>query len=459
MIRRVLIANRGEIAVRIIRACRRLGIETVQVYSEADAESLPVRLADRTIGIGRSPARESYLNPAALISAAIFGDCDAIHPGYGFLSESAAFAELCTRRGFVFIGPKPDIIQRMGDKAAARELARAASVPIVPGSEGAVSDPEDAQSIARAIGYPVLLKAAGGGGGRGMRVVERPQHLASELAAARTEAGAAFGDSRVYIERYLPDIRHVEVQVVGDGASVIHVGERDCTIQRRHQKLVEETPSPALDSRLRDELTNTAVRLATCVGYTSLGTVEFILDARTGAFYFIEMNTRLQVEHPVTEMASGIDLVQLQIRLAAGEQLALDQEDVSLSGCAIECRINAERPDRGFMPQPGTITGVRLPEGSHIRIDTHVVPGAVISPYYDSLVAKVVVRGKTRHEAIVQMRHALNELSIEGVETNVDLHRAILADPRFVAGAFNTGFLDVLLETDEVFAAQKAPLQ
>jgi acetyl-CoA carboxylase biotin carboxylase subunit len=453
MIRRVLIANRGEIAVRIIRACRGLGIATVQVYSEADADSLPVRLADLTIGIGRSSARESYLNPAALISAAIFGGCDAIHPGYGFLSENAAFAERCARSGFVFIGPQADVIRLMGDKAAARDLARQEGVPVVPGSGGSVSDVNEARAIAEKIGYPVLLKAAGGGGGRGMRIVERAADLARGLATARSEARAAFGDARVYIERYLADIRHVEVQLAGDGTNVIHFGERDCTIQRRHQKLVEETPSPALDARLRDQITNAAVRLAQRVGYANVGTAEFILDNRTQEFYFIEMNTRLQVEHPVTEMASGIDLVQLQIRLAAGEPLALSQANVNLACCAIECRINAESGDKWFTPQPGTITHVRLPQEPGVRVDTHAFPGAVIPPYYDSLVAKMIVSGSTRLEAIARMRRALDEFSIEGIETNVELHRRILADPRFVSGTFNTGFLDVLFKSTPMASA------
>lgn len=443
MIRRVLIANRGEIAIRIIRACRDLGIETVQVYSDADADSLPVRLADRAIGIGRSPARESYLNPPALISAAILGDCDAIHPGYGFLSENGEFAELCRRKAFVFIGPQTSVIRLMGDKVAARELAVQAGVPIVPGSDLPVSAADEARAIAARIGYPVLLKACGGGGGRGMRIVERAAELARELAAAQSEAGAAFSDPRVYIERYLPDIRHIEVQLVGDGADVIHVGERDCTIQRRHQKLLEEAPSPCLDPVTRDRITGAAVRLARHAGYSSLGTAEFIFDNRSREFYFIEMNTRVQVEHPITEIVSGIDLVQLQIRLAAGEPLALSQDDVKLQGCAIECRINAENASKGFLPQPGTITRLDLPQEARIRVDTHVFPGAVISPYYDSLVAKIIVGGGTRLEAIKEMRRALDGVSIGGIETNLEMHRRILGDPRFVAGEFNTGYLDV----------------
>jgi acetyl-CoA carboxylase biotin carboxylase subunit len=428
------------------------------VYSDADADSLPVRLADQAIGIGRASARESYLNQAALISAAIFGDCDAIHPGHGFLAENAAFAELCRRKGFVFVGPQPEAIRLMGDKAAARALAVEAGVPVVPGSDGSVQDLDEARAVAARIGYPVLVKASGGGGGRGIRVVSGPENLRSELAAAQSEAGAAFSDPRVYLERYLTDIRHVEVQLVGDGSNVIHIGERDCTIQRRHQKLLEETPSPALDARIRQALTKAAVRLAQRVAYASLGTAEFILDNCTREFHFIEMNTRLQVEHPVTEMTSGIDLVELQLRLAGGEALVLLQQDVRPQGWAIECRINAESVERGFLPQPGTITNIHLPAGPGIRVDTHVSPGSVISPYYDSLIAKVIAYGRTRAEAIARMRGALGEFSIEGIESNVDLHRRILADVRFDAGIFNTGFIDTLLGGAQPKAGQVAML-
>jgi acetyl-CoA carboxylase biotin carboxylase subunit len=444
-IKRVLVANRGEIAVRIVRACRDLGIETVQVHSEPDAGSLAVKLADVAIGIGPASARESYLNQPALISAAIFGGCDAIHPGYGFLAENAAFAELCRRKGFIFIGPQPEVIRMMGDKAEALAIARRAGVPTIPGSDGLVADVAQALAVASGVGYPILLKASGGGGGKGMRIVDDPALLERDFTAAQSEARSAFGDPRLYIERYLTDVRHVEVQIVGDGDDVVHLGERDCTIQRRHQKLVEETPSPALDERLRDAMTTAAVRLARDAGYRSVGTVEFVLDNGTREFFFIEMNTRLQVEHPVTEIVSGIDLVQEQIQIASGAPLSFSQSDVGLSGCAIECRINAESAARGFAPQPGTITGLRLPAGPWVRVDTHAVAGLVISPFYDSMIAKLIVHGSSRAQAIARMQRALDEIEIGGIETNVDLHRRIMASPRFQAGVFNTRFLDDLL--------------
>jgi acetyl-CoA carboxylase biotin carboxylase subunit len=444
MIRRVLIANRGEVAVRVIRACRDLGLETVQAYSDADAKSLAVQLADASVNIGASPARESYLNPMAVIGAAILSDCDAIHPGYGFLSENAAFARQCRRNGLTFIGPTPEVIEQMGDKAVARSLAKKAGVPTVPGSEGAIADVAEARALADAMGYPVLLKAAAGGGGKGMRVVEASAAFEAAFLAAQSEAHAAFGDSRIYIERFLTDIRHVEVQLIGDGVDAIHVGERDCSIQRRHQKLVEETPSPAVDAALREALTDAALRLARAVGYTSLGTVEFVLDNPTREFYFIEMNTRLQVEHPVTEMVTGIDLVAEQIRVASGERLSLRQEDVAPRGHALECRINAENAERGFLPQPGTISALRLPAGPWVRVDTHAFAGCEVPPYYDSLVAKLVTWGATREDAIERMRRALAECRIEGVATNVSFHARVMDDPRFLQGSFSTAFIDTM---------------
>jgi acetyl-CoA carboxylase biotin carboxylase subunit len=459
-IKRVLVANRGEIAVRIIRACRDLGIETVQVYSEPDAQSLAVKLADVAIGIGPASARESYLNQPALISAAILAGCDAIHPGYGFLAENPTFAELCRRKGFMFIGPQPEVIRMMGDKAEALAIARRTGVPTIPGSDGLVADSAQARAVAGAIGYPMLLKASGGGGGKGMRIVADPASLEREFTAAQSEARSAFGDPRLYIERYLTDIRHVEVQIVGDGRDVVHLGERDCTIQRRHQKLIEETPSPALDPRLRGAMTGAAVRLTRDAGYTSVGTVEFVLDNRTREFFFIEMNTRLQVEHPVTELVSGIDLVEEQIRIAAGAPLSFSQGDVSLSGCAIECRINAESAARGFAPQPGTITGLRMPAGPWVRVDTHAVAGCTIPPFYDSLIAKLIVYGSSRAETIARMQRALDEIEITGIETNVDLHRRIMASPRFQAGAFSTRFLDELLgESATMAVAPPTPIR
>lgn len=448
MIRRVLIANRGEIAVRVVRACRDLGIECVQAYSEADSGSLSVKLADAAVCIGNAPARESYLNLAAIVGAAILSGCDAVHPGYGFLSENAAFADHCGRNGLVFVGPSPGVINRMGDKAVARALAKDLGVPTVPGSDGAVAHVAEARTVADRIGYPVLLKAASGGGGKGMRIVGDPGAFDDAFVAAQSEAEGSFGDSRLYIERYLTDIRHVEVQVLGDGERVIHLGERDCTIQRRHQKLVEETPSPALDAGTRSRLTGAAVHLAEAVGYASAGTVEFVLDNRTRDFYFIEMNTRLQVEHPVTEMVTGIDLVAEQIRIASGERLAIRQEDVAPAGHAIECRINAESADRGFLPQPGTISGLHWPAGAWVRVDSHVSAGSVISPYYDSLMAKVIAWGATRNAAIARMRRALGECAIEGIETNLALHSRILDDLRFRRGEFNTGFIQTMHDSD-----------
>jgi len=453
VIRRVLVANRGEIAVRIIRACRALGIETVQVYSDADRDCLAVRLADRAVGIGRGPARESYLNAPSLLGAAIFGECDAIHPGYGFLSESGAFAEQCARKGFTFIGPQAEVICLMGDKAAALRIAGQAGVPTVPGSDGPVADPQAAATAASRLGYPVLLKAVAGGGGRGMRVVESARSLGKEFVAAQSEARAAFGDPGLYIERYLPDVRHVEVQLAGDGSSVIHLGERDCTIQRRHQKLIEESPSPVLDARSRESLCGSALRIARQVGLRNVSTAEFVLDNATREFFFIEMNTRLQVEHPVTEAVTGIDLVQLQIRLAAGEKLPLSQQEVRARGCAIECRVNAERMGGGFVPCPGTISGLRLPSGPRVRVDTHAYPGAAIPPYYDSLIAKLVVSGDSRPDAISRTRRALDELSIEGVESNIALHRSVMDHPRFQSGEFNTRFLDALFGADKPAAS------
>ena len=439
--------------MRIGRACRDLGIDTVQVYSQPDADSTPVRMAGSAIGIGGARARESYLNRAAIIGAAMFGDCDAIHPGYGFLSEDPCLAQLCLDQGIVFIGPRPETLRLMGNKSAARSLAKESGIPVIPGSDGPVADQHEALEAARRIGFPILLKASAGGGGRGIRVVEHERELPGQLPSARAEAESAFGDSSVYMERYLPDIRHVEVQVIGDGRNIVHLGERDCTVQRRHQKLVEEGPSPAIDDDIRGRLTEAALALAQRVDYENAGTVEFVLDNRTREFYFIEMNPRLQVEHPVTEMITGIDIVEQQIRLAGGEPLGLAQRDVRTNGWAIECRINAEDASRGFMPCPGTITGLSLPDDPLVRIDTHVCPGASIPPYYDSLVAKVIVTDRTRVEAIGRMQAALADLAVEGVETNIALHQRILVDPHFAAGAFNTRLVDNIAADDRSGAA------
>jgi acetyl-CoA carboxylase biotin carboxylase subunit len=387
---RVLIANRGEIALRIIRACRELGIETVLACSEADRDALPARLADRAICIGPAPASQSYLNGPAIVGAAVAYGADAIHPGYGFLSENPAFAALCERQNITFIGPRAETIRQMGNKIAAKALAREAGVPVTPGSDGPVADQALAREIAETIGFPVLIKAAAGGGGRGMRVVRHERELAPLLAEAMSEARAAFGDPSVYVEAYLQNIRHIEVQVLGDGRDVVHLGERDCTIQRRNQKLVEEAPSPAVDAALREKIGAAAVRLCRRVGYASAGTVEFIFDQDTRKFYFIEMNTRIQVEHPVTEMTTGVDLVKQQLTIAAGEPLGLDQRALTIAGHAVECRINAEDPGSGFRPSPGCVTSFIAPGGPGVRVDSHVVSGYVIPPYYDSLLAKII---------------------------------------------------------------------
>jgi acetyl-CoA carboxylase biotin carboxylase subunit len=437
----VLVANRGEIALRIVRACRELGIESVVAYSEADEGSLPARLADRALCIGRAPASQSYLNVEALVGAAVAWRIDAIHPGYGFLAEKPAFAQRCEREGVVFVGPRSEMIRLMGDKIEAKRAARAAGVPTTPGSEGAVADAAEAMRIAREIGFPVLLKASAGGGGRGMRIVREAGELAALLAEAMAEAQAAFGDPSMYVERYLPDVRHVEVQVLGDGAQVIHLGERDCSTQRRNQKLVEEAPSPAIDAGLRERICAAAVALCKRIGYTSAGTVEFIVDRARGDFYFMEMNTRIQVEHPVTEMVTGIDLVKEQLRIAGGARLAIRQEDVRIRGHAIECRINAEDPEAGFAPCPGTVGRYVAPGGPGVRVDSHLEPGYVVPPYYDSLLAKVICWGADRAEALARMRRALGELRVEGVKTTAAFHARLLAHERFVRGDVNTVFI------------------
>ena len=442
MIRRLLIANRGEIAVRILRTCRELGIETVAVYSDADHDAPTVKAADHAVGIGAAPAAQSYLNANALVAAALFTDCDAVHPGYGFLSENARFAAYCARKGLIFVGPSPEQIRLMGDKAAARRVARESGVPVIPGSEGALASIDETRRIAREVGFPLLIKAAAGGGGKGMRVVESTNDLEAALQSARAEALAAFGSADVYVERYLPDVRHVEVQVLGDGRDVVHLGERDCTIQRRHQKLIEETPSPVLSPEQRAGLVEASTCLARTVGYVNAGTVEFVLDNNTGAFFFIEMNTRLQVEHPVTEMTTGIDIVAQQLRIASGDKLAFD--GALSKGHAIECRINAEDPQHSFLPQPGTITAFAPPVGASIRVDTHAESGTTISPFYDSLIAKVIVHGDTRKDAIDAMRRALDTFQIDGITTNIALQRSIMDDSRFVSGAFGTHFLEAV---------------
>jgi acetyl-CoA carboxylase biotin carboxylase subunit len=441
MFRKILIANRGEIALRIIWACRELGIKTVAVYSTADAHSLHVKFADEEVCIGPPANRDSYLNVSAVISAAEITDAEAIHPGYGFLAESAHFAEVCRECGLTFIGPGPEVIRRMGDKAQARRTMSEAGVPVLPGSDGVVQSAEQAAELATRIGYPLLIKAAAGGGGRGMRLALEPDELQRQLEAAQSEAGVAFGVPDVYLERYLLDPRHVEFQVIGDThGNLVHLYERECSIQRRHQKLLEECPSTALDPELRQRMATTALLAARAAGYVNAGTVEFLLDA-SGSFYFIEMNTRIQVEHPVTEMVTGLDLIKEQIRVASGEPLSFTQADVSMNGHAIECRINAEDPQT-FTPSPGKITTFHPPGGPGIRLDTACYAEAVIPPYYDSLIAKVIARGNTRGEAILRMRRALESFVIEGIRTNIPLQQKIVADEDFVRGRLSTAFLE-----------------
>lgn len=440
-IRRVLVANRGEIAVRIIRACRDLGIESVQVYSTADKDSLPVQLADSAVCIGPAPASQSYLQGKALVDAALMSKCDAVHPGYGFLSENAAFAAMCSEAGLTFIGPSAEVISLMGDKSAARRAAIEAGVPVTPGSPDPISDRSAAALLATEIGFPVLIKASAGGGGRGMRVVENVDALNAALDAASREAESAFGNGAVYIEKYMPRVRHIEVQIMGDGHDVVHFGERDCSIQRRHQKLVEESPSPALQPAQREAIAASACKLAAKVNYSGAGTMEFILDPATGEFYFIEMNTRIQVEHPVTELVTNMDLVKMQITVAATGKLPVRQDEIRFSGHAIECRINAEDPERGFMPKPGTLTELVLPAGPGVRVDTHIYPGYDLPPHYDSLMAKVITWGQTREEAIARMRRALGEMRITGVPTTVPFHQRLLSEPAFIAGDVHTRFV------------------
>jgi acetyl-CoA carboxylase biotin carboxylase subunit len=439
--RKILIANRGEIALRIICACKDLGIPTVAVYSEADRYSLPVRFADEAICIGPAKSARSYLDIPSIISAAEITNVDAIHPGYGFLSENASFAEVCAASGLTFIGPTPEVIRSMGIKEKARAIMREHGVPILPGSPGVLSSAEEARALAEEIGYPVILKASAGGGGRGMRVVHRAEELEGMLAQAQSEAGAAFSSADVYLEKFIGAPRHIEFQVLADEHGHVEIlGERECSIQRRHQKLLEESPSPALREELRKRVSEKLAAALKAIGYTNAGTVEFLMD-ETGNLYFIEVNARIQVEHPVTEMVTGIDLVKAQIRIAAGERLAdVIQLPVRCSGHAIECRINAENPVT-FTPSPGRITAFNLPGGIGIRVDTHGYTDGVIPPYYDSLVAKLIAHGRDRQEAMDRMRRALQMFIVEGIHTSIPLHQKILADPDFQAGKFDTNFV------------------
>src|SRR5256885_1594726 len=436
MFHKILIANRGEIALRIIRTCRELGIRTVIAHSTADAQSLPVRLADESICVGPDEARGSYLNIAGIISAAVVTDSEAIHPGYGFLAENPAFAEICRGCGLTFIGPSPEAIRLMGDKAQARVIAKQAGLPVVPGSELPVQDESEAADVAEAAGFPVIFKAAAGGGGRGMRVVRGRAEVAQTFAACQAEAGAAFGSSEIYCEKFIENARHVEVQVLGDKNGIrIHLGERDCSVQRRHQKLLEESPAPLLTAETRAGLRKAALTLAAAVNYVSTGTVEFLVDGE-GRFYFIEMNTRIQVEHPVTEVITGIDLVREQIRVAGGEALGYRQEAVRLDGHAMECRINAEDPET-FAPSAGRVTMWVPPGGFNVRVDSHLMAPYAVPPFYDSLLAKIIVRGASREEAIDRMRRALRETVLEGVKTSIPFHLRLLDDPAFQEGHVN----------------------
>ena len=446
MFKRILIANRGEIALRIIRCCREMDIETVLVYSTADKESLPVQLATYPVCIGPAHAKKSYLNQDAIIDIAKRTGCEAIHPGYGFLSENANFARKCEENGLVFIGPSAEIIEKMGDKQSARTLMRENDVPIVPGSKNLVADASEAKKIAEEIGYPVLIKASAGGGGRGMRKAFHADELENAFCTAKAEAESAFGNGDMYIEKLILKPRHIEFQILGDRfGNIVHLGERDCSIQRRNQKMIEESPSKALSPELRAEMGEVAVRAARAAGYYSAGTIEFVLDAE-GHYYFIEMNTRIQVEHPVTEMVSGVDLIREQIRIAAGLKLPFAQEDIRLTGHAIECRINAENPLDGFKPTPGKIDFLHLPAGNGVRVETAVYPGYEISPFYDSMVAKIIVHGSGRLEAIRKMRCALEELMMDGIITNERFQYIMLYHPEYIKGHFDTAFLEELMD-------------
>jgi acetyl-CoA carboxylase biotin carboxylase subunit len=442
--KKILIANRGEIACRIIWTCKEMGIKTVAVHSDVDRDSLHVRFADEAACIGPAPSAQSYLNIPAIISAAEIFNVDAVHPGYGFLAESAQFAEICEACNIKFIGPSASVIRLMGDKIEARRAMKEAGLPVLPGSAEAISSEEEGIKLAREIGYPVIVKASAGGGGRGMRIVRTEQELGQALKTASTEAAAAFKDGSVYIERYVEQPRHIEIQVLGDEyGECIHLGERECSIQRRHQKLMEEAPSPVLTKELRQRMGDAAVAACKKLGYSSSGTVEFLLDA-SGEFYFMEMNTRIQVEHPVTEMVTLADIVRNQIRIAEGEPLGYTQDDLLIVGHAIECRINAENPET-FAPSPGVITAFNLPGGPGVRVDTFVYSGYRVSPFYDSLIAKVIVHARTRDLAIARMKRALEAMVIEGIQTTIPLHLKIMDDPRFRAGKISTDFMEYFL--------------
>lgn len=448
MFGKILIANRGEIAVRIIRACRELGVRTVAVCSEADRTALHAKIADETVCIGPAQSKHSYLNMRAILGACEVTGAQAIHPGFGFLSENSAFARLCGRCGVKFIGPAPESIDKMGDKANAKTTMKNAGVPVIPGSDGAITSMAEAQEIAAAVGYPVMVKASAGGGGRGIRRVECAEELEAAVTAARQEALSCFGDDTVYIEKFIVNPRHVEIQILGDEfGNVIHLGERDCSLQRRNQKMVEESPSPSplMTPELRAKMGKAAVDAAKAVGYYNAGTIEFLL-AENGEFYFMEMNTRVQVEHPITEFVTGMDIVQQQIRIACGEKLAVRQEDIKLTGHAIECRINAENPALGFRPSPGLVASLHMPGGPGIRVDSAMYAGYTIPPYYDSMIAKLIAYAPTRAQALAKMKWALAEFIVDGVDTNIDFQLALMRDERVERGEYDIGFLGRLLE-------------
>ena len=443
MFRKILIANRGEIAVRIIRAARELGIETVAVYSTADKEALHTLLADEAVCIGPAKSTESYLNMNAVLSAAVLTGSEAIHPGFGFLSENSKFATMCEEVGIKFIGPSGSVMDMMGDKINARAQMIKAGVPVIPGSDGEVHTAEEALEVANRISYPVMLKASAGGGGKGIRKVERAEDLVPAFESASTEAKAAFGNGAMYIERVIYPARHIEVQILADQfGHVVHLGERDCSLQRNNQKVLEESPSVAIGKTIRDQIGSAAVRAAESVGYENAGTIEFLYDEGKGEFYFMEMNTRVQVEHPVTEFVTGMDIVKEQIKIAAGQELSVRQEDIQISGHAIECRINAENPAFNFAPSPGKITNLYLPSGGvGLRVDSAVYPGYTIPPYYDSMIAKIIVHGENRFDALMKMQRALYELEIDGVMTNSDFQLDLISDPNVIAGDYDTAFL------------------
>lgn len=441
MFKKVLIANRGEIAVRIIRACRELGIHTVTVYSTADKHALHAQIADESVCIGPPATKDSYLNSAALIEACKMTGADAIHPGFGFLSENADFAELCRQNNITFIGPSPKSIRMLGDKASAKETMKAAGVPVIPGSDGAVPDMETARLLCKEIGCPLMVKAAAGGGGRGIRLVERPEDLEAAVTAARQEALNYFGDDSIYMEKFIVNPKHIEVQILADKfGSTVYLGERDCSMQRRNQKVLEETPSPIMTPDLRERMGRAAVAAAKACGYCNAGTIEFLVDANKN-FYFMEMNTRIQVEHPITESVTGIDLVKQQIKIADGEALPFTQDDITLRGHSIECRINAENPEFNFRPSPGKITALHIPGGPGIRVDSSVYQGYTIPPYYDSMIAKLIVQAPTRAEAIAKMKWALAEFIVEGVDTNIDFQLSLIRDSVFEEGSYDIGYL------------------